>query len=70
MTKLECGKCRCIFVDVQRVRKCPLCSNTSFTDVEPNVGLTLKTFPKWFTYQGNIGFFQHRSMRTDGLDRL
>ena len=63
MARLECGRCKCVFQDVIRVRKCPLCGNREFSNIEPQVGVM--SFPKWFTYQGTIGFFYPQTMRMD-----
>jgi len=64
MSRLECENCRSIFKDVVRVRKCPGCGCKSFSDAEAGMGV-IRIFPKWFTYQGNFGYFRHRTMRTD-----
>jgi hypothetical protein len=50
MARLECGKCRSIFKDVVRVRKCPLCGCTDFNGADPSFDLPVGVFPKWFTY--------------------
>ena len=63
MASLECGNCRCVFRDVVRVRKCPLCGNMKFSEVEHLVGL--KQFPKWFVREGTVGFFYQNTMRLD-----
>jgi len=64
MPRLECGKCKAVYRDVVRVGKCPLCGNRSFSDAE--LGFWLKRiFPKWFKYQGNLGYVNHYSMRMD-----
>ena len=69
MSRLECGKCKSIFKDVVRVRKCPGCGCSSFSDAEASLG-PLKIFPKWFTHQGNMGYFYHHTMRTDAKEGI
>lgn len=64
MSRLECGKCKSIFKDVVKVRKCPGCGCQSFSDAEARLGV-ITVFPKWFTYQSNMGYFYHHPMRTD-----
>lgn len=68
MSRLECGKCKSVFGDVVRVRKCPLCGNTGFSDIEPDIAIEVKSFPRWFTWQGNIGFAYNKTMRSDGVE--
>ncbi len=63
MASLECAKCKSVFRDVVRVRKCPLCGNAEFANVQPFMGVM--QFPKWFTYGGNIGYFYFKTLRTD-----
>ena len=65
MSRLECAKCRSIYADVVRVRKCPLCGCMEVRDAEPQMGTAIRHFPRWFTWQGNIGFFYLQTMRTD-----
>lgn len=64
MSRLECSNCKSIYQDVIRVKKCPLCGSTEFNDIEKNQ-TGVFSFPRWFTWQGNLGFAYHKSMRTD-----
>lgn len=61
--RLECANCKSIFKDVERVRRCPLCSNTSFVDVEPIVPIAA-----WSRsgFAGNVGFYLYaKNLRMD-----
>lgn len=64
MARLECGKCKAVYRDVARVRRCPLCGFRSFSDAEAGFWLK-RVFPRWFKYQSNLGYFNHHTMRTD-----
>lgn len=66
MARLECTKCRSIYQDVVRVKKCPLCGNREFFNVERDL-MGLVEFPRWFRWQGNLGFVYYKSMRSDGV---
>ena len=68
MPRLECSKCKAIFQDVLIVRKCVLCGNRSFKNIEPLI--EVKIFPKWFTYSGNIGFLYLKTIRSDPAAEL
>lgn len=66
MSRLECDRCKSVFVDVIRVRRCPLCGNTSFTNAEETKGtMLMPKFPKWFTRDGNFGFAYVGNIRLD-----
>ena len=65
MSKLECDKCKCVYADVVRVKKCVLCGNREFTKLERDVMLEVKEFPRWFTRENNIGYGYIGTIRID-----
>ena len=65
MGRLECGRCKAVYQDVVRVRKCPLCGNTGFSNPDTDFSMEIKSFPKWFTFQGNIGYAYFQTNRLD-----
>lgn len=65
MSRLECSRCRCVYGDVVRVKKCVLCGNRDFGKVELDFVLEVKEFPRWFTRENNIGYGYIGTIRTD-----
>lgn len=60
MAKLECTNCKAIFKDVERVRRCPLCSNIQFVDAEP----IIRTISfRRSSYTGTVGFLYNQTMK-------
>lgn len=65
MARLGCTKCKSVFQDVIRVRRCPLCGNTEFKDTDAEFSMEIKSFPRWFTFQGTLGYAYYQTMRID-----
>lgn len=63
MARLECTKCKSVYQDVIRVKKCPLCGNREFTSIEPAVAIP--AVPGLFAREGSIGFVYFRTIRPD-----
>lgn len=63
MARLECTKCKSVYQDVIRVKKCPMCGNREFTNVEPAVAIP--AVPRLFAREGRIGFVYFRTIRPD-----
>jgi len=65
MSRLECGRCRSVFQDVVRVKKCPLCGSIDFRDADTDFSMEIRSFPTWFTSQHNIGYAYFQTNRID-----
>lgn len=73
MSKLQCERCKSVYVDVMRMLKCTLCGNTSFSDAEFDLGtmdLVSPRFPWWVAREGTIGFFYMGHTRVDASSKL
>lgn len=74
MSRLECGRCKSVYQDVVRVRRCPLCGNTSFSNADETRGKLVATitqrFPWWFVRESNLGFRYEGNVRLDKSARL
>ncbi len=68
MSRLECTKCKSIYADVVRVRKCPLCGNTEFVHTRFEMGIVQPK--RWLRSEGNIGFFYMSNIRMDATNEL
>ncbi len=63
MARLECNKCKSVYQDVIRVRKCPLCGSREFKNIEAVVPIS--QFSIGSMREGNIGFSYYRTIRAD-----
>lgn len=63
MARLECTKCKSVYQDVIRVKKCPLCGNREFTSIEP--AMPIPMVPRLFAREGSISFVYFRTIRPD-----
>ena len=68
MSRLECTRCKCVYADVVRVRKCPLCGNTDFAHTRFEMGVLQPK--KWFRSEGTLGFYYISNIRMDSGNEM